>query len=107
MLTIRGYFCVDAASVPAAPCASTGLVRKASTSNLLSFETNVNDSTAATDLPVRTCALRSVRRFAVDTAEPAGSTYSWARSDGDAYVYARVSRTSENEPTVPGNDTIV
>src|SRR6266704_4693871 len=52
MLTMRGY--VPVGVMP------TGRVRNASTSNLLSFDTNVNDATSASRFDPRTAAFKSV-----------------------------------------------
>src|SRR5260370_40787723 len=46
--------CLDVAVIP------SGLVRKASTSNLLSLLMNVNDSTSAICFPAKSCAFKSV-----------------------------------------------
>ena len=73
-------FTISGSVRPAAEAAgaSCGVVRNASTSNLLSFEMNVNDSTSASGLPVSTALFRSVSLRAL----PPVWTYSSARSDG-------------------------
>ena len=59
MLTMSGYRPAGVMSI--------GLVRNASTSNRLSFDMNVNDSTSASCLERSTAAFRSViRRGAAD-----------------------------------------
>ena len=60
LLAVRPAVDVDDQRVLRASVTPSGFVRNASTSNLLSFETNVNDSTSASRLPPSTAALRSV-----------------------------------------------
>src|SRR5436190_22383862 len=91
MFTMSGYL--------VSGLSPTGFVRNASTSNLLSFETNVNDSTSPSVLPPRSDAFRSV------TFRP--FTYNCAVSDGVANEYASVLFLPRENPEIdPESPTI-
>src|SRR5258708_31287220 len=97
MLTVNGYGVRWDQEMPADASRSSGFVRNASTSNLLSFEMNVNDSTSAIRLPRRTSALRSV------IFRPA--MYSCAWSLGVASAYASTVFDIEKVATEPRSPT--